>query len=101
MWGGIDDVAPFLDAWGGMCMPSSLRQLSAMIRKHCWGYALAQNKQMLAWLREDGTKEMLEEGFYAYMDEGWAEELALAVEVLEWLRTPSQQPHPTTTEIAP
>ena len=82
-------------------MPSSLRQLSEMIRNHSWGCPLAQNKQILAWLREDGTKEMLEEGFYAYMEEDWAEELALAMEVLEWLRTPSQQPHPTPPEIAP
>ncbi len=101
MLDGIDDFAPFLNAWPDMRMPSSLRQLSELIRNHSWGCPLAQNKQILAWLREDGPKEMLEEGFYAYMDEGWAEELALAVEVLEWLRTPSQQPHPTTTEIAP
>src|SRR5258708_40060159 len=100
MLDGTANIAHLLNAWRDMRMPSSLRQLYAMIRNHCWGCALAQNKQILAWLREDGTKDMLEEGFSAYMDEDWAEELALAVEVLEWLRTPSQQPHPTTTEIA-
>jgi hypothetical protein len=89
---GIDDFAPFLNAWGDMRMPSSLCQLSEMIRNHSWGCALARNKQILAWLREDGTKEMLEEGFYTYMDEDWAEELALAVEVLEWLRPSPSSP---------
>src|SRR5260370_42697166 len=99
MLDGIDDFAPFLNAWRDMRMPSSLRQLSAMIRNHCWGYPLAQNKQILAWLREAGTKEMLEEGFYAYMDEDWAEELALAVEGLEGVATPYKQRHHTNTEI--
>lgn len=92
MLGGIDDFAPYLHAWRDMCMSSSLRQLSELIQYHSWGCRLAQNKQIRAWLREDGTRQMLEEGFYASMHEGWAEELALAVEVLEWLRTSSHRP---------
>jgi hypothetical protein len=83
--GVIDDFAPFLNAWREIRTPSSLCQLSEMIRSHSWEGPLAQNKQILAWLREDGTKKMLEEGFYAYMDEGWAEELALAMETAECL----------------
>jgi hypothetical protein len=30
---------------------------------------------------EESTKEKLKEGFYAYMNEDWAEELSLAVDV--------------------
>lgn len=85
MGDGIDDFTPFLNAWRDMRMPSSLRQLSELIRYHSWSGPLAQNKQILAWLREESTKQMLEEGFYASLDEDWAEELALATEVLEWL----------------
>ncbi len=90
MMDGIDDFAPFLNAWREMRMPSSLCQLSEMIRNHSWGGQLAQNEQIGVWLREDGTRQMLEEGFYTYIDEDWVEELAMAVEVLEWLSTPSR-----------
>lgn len=84
---GIDDFTPFLNAWREMRMPSSLRQLAEILRNHSWGCPLARQKQILTWLREESTGEMLEEGFYRYMDEDWAEELALAVDVWEWLRT--------------
>jgi hypothetical protein len=35
---------------------------------------------------EESTKEKLKEGFYAYMNEDWAEELSLAVDVLDMWR---------------
>ncbi|WP_201388103.1 hypothetical protein [Ktedonobacter sp. SOSP1-85] len=81
---GIDDLAPFLNAWRDMCMPSSLRQLAEVISNHAWDSRLAKSSQVQAWLREDATGQMLEEGFYTYIDEDWVEELALAVEVWEW-----------------
>lgn len=81
----IDDFAPFLLAWRDMRMPTSLCQLAEMIRNYSWNCRLVQNKQIRSWLCEDGTREMLEDGFYAYMDEDWADELALAVEVLKFL----------------
>jgi hypothetical protein len=83
---GIDDFAPFLNAWREMRTSSSLRQLAELVRYHSWGNQLVRNQQIWAWLREDGTREMLEAGFYAFIDEGWADELALAVDVLDWLR---------------
>lgn len=83
---GIDDLTPFLHTWHTIHTPSSLRQLANLVRNHSWGSRLAKHKQLRAWLREDRTREILEEGFYAHMDEDWTEELALAVEVLEWLR---------------
>jgi hypothetical protein len=42
---------------------------------------------------EESTKEKLEEGFYAYMDEDWAEELSLAVDVLDMWRIVFPQPN--------
>lgn len=85
---GVDDFTPFLNVWRDIRTPLSLRQLSEMIRYHSWGSRLARNKQIQAWLREDSTREMLEEEFYAHIDEDWSGELALAVEVLDWLQTP-------------
>jgi hypothetical protein len=42
---------------------------------------------ILFWITTSNSFQvMLEEGFYTYIDEDWAEELVLAVEVLEWLR---------------
>jgi hypothetical protein len=80
----VDDITPFLNIWQEMMhVPSSLRHLAAMICYHPWESRLIQHKQSWAWLCEDATKEMLEEGFYAYMDESWVEELSLAVDVLE------------------
>lgn len=81
---GSDDLAPFLNAWRDMRMPSSLRQLAEMINNHTWDGRLAKNSQVQAWLRENATRQILEEGFYTYIDEDWAEELALAVEIWEW-----------------
>ncbi len=84
----VSDIMPYLNFWREMLpAPSSLRHLSAMIRYYSWESRLLQNEQIWAWLWEERTKEMLEEGFYTYMDEDWAEELSLAVDVLELWRT--------------
>lgn len=55
------------------------------VRYHPWNSGLSRYSPLKAWLREVATKEMLTEGFYAHIDKSWAEELAYAVKVLEWL----------------
>lgn len=85
----LGDITPYLNIWREMLpAPSSLRHLAAMIYNHScpWKSRLIQNEQIWAWLCEDSTKEMLEEGFYAYMDEDWVKELSLAVDMLELWR---------------
>jgi hypothetical protein len=89
----IDDLAPFLNVWRDLYTPSLLRHFSDMIRYHSWESQLIQNKQIWAWMWEENTKEKLEEGFYAYMDEDWAEELSLAVDVLDMWRIVFPQPN--------
>jgi hypothetical protein len=89
----IDDLAPFLNIWRDLHTPSLLRHFSDMIRYHSWESRLIQNKQVWAWMWEESTKEKLEEGFYAYMDEDWAEELSLAVDVLDMWRVVFLQPN--------
>ena len=88
----LDDLTPFLTIWHTIRAPSSLRQLAELVTYHSWGSSLARHHQIRAWLRADETLKMLEDGFYAHMDEDWAESLAQAIEVLEWLRPPAHKP---------
>lgn len=46
---GVDDFAPFLNAWRDMRVPSSLRQLAEMVRYYSWGCRLATHSQVRAW----------------------------------------------------
>jgi hypothetical protein len=82
---GIDDLAPFLDAWHDRRQPSSLCHLAELILHHAWKDPFAQHTQILTWLRDRRTREMLEEGFYAVMDEVWVDDLGAAADMLAWL----------------
>lgn len=80
------DCTLFLHIWREIHTPSSLCQLAKFVRYYPWGNGLPKHMPIKAWLREAATKKALEEGFYTYMDEPWAGELALAVEVVEWFK---------------
>lgn len=79
------NCTPYLNVWCKWHTPLLLCQLSRFIRYYPWNDGLPKHSPIKAWLRESATKEALEAGFYKYMDEPWAEELAYAVETLEWL----------------
>jgi hypothetical protein len=56
---------------------------------------LRMNRQKEERMSSESSQEMLKEGFYASLDEDWAEELSLAVEVLDWLWISSHQSDPS------
>jgi hypothetical protein len=80
----LDDYIPLLNDWRSRRTSYALRRLAYFICKNIWQGQFQKHQQVQQWFHEPATKAALEEGFYRFIDESWANELAQAVDVLDW-----------------
>ncbi|GHO84875.1 hypothetical protein [Dictyobacter formicarum] len=89
------DITPFLSYWRQERSLSATRHLVAFIDEHkdeipfqhrlkyWYGYqSIAQH--IIAWLLETETRLRLEDDFFRYADEAFADELAQSIDALYW-----------------
>ncbi|GHO50398.1 hypothetical protein [Ktedonospora formicarum] len=80
----LDDYIPFLNDWRSRRTPYALRHLAWFICGNIWQGQFQKHQQIQQWFREPATKAALEEGFDRFIDESWGNDLAEAVDILEW-----------------
>jgi len=94
----VEDLRPFLSIWEQTNSPSALLILAEFVllnaediyRKNrlmspFWRNARASVTQIIEWLRLPLIRERLEEGFFRYEDQPFADMLAQAADVLYWM----------------
>ena len=97
-----DDIAPFLEFWRSMQTPGSIRHLASVLGEGWevfilssaggspWGEGLVrQFEQLRLWVLSPQTDATLEDAYFRYADEPFADEIARAVQHLGWIREAS------------
>lgn len=91
----LTDLSPFLTSWRESRGAPALLLLASFVLKH--GYMMsingtpgwldeaARQQQIIDWLLEPETLQQLEDGYFRFVDEPFADEIALAVDTLSIL----------------
>lgn len=95
----LDNLEPFLDVWRRSDSTAALRHLADYVCENgrllykkgklsnaFWEGREEQMQQVVRWLADPLTVQMLERGFFQYASEPFADELAEAVDKLSWLQ---------------
>lgn len=80
----LDDYIPLLNDWRDRHTPYALYRLAGFICDNIWHEQFRKHEQIQQWFREPATKAALEDGFYRFIDEPWIDDLAKAVDILNW-----------------
>jgi hypothetical protein len=95
----VDNLEPFLYLWRNNRSMSAIRHLALFVVRDApslrrknklsdsfWGARRPQMKQVIDWLLDSATAEMLERAYFEYADEPFADDLAAASDELNWIR---------------
>ena len=102
----LEDLSPFLRAWRQSEKAPALRALADFVNEngdelgasHTLKWlvgSLPTQQQVITWLLESATRQWLEDGFFRFEDQDFAEELAAAADTLFflnlWFTAPSHR----------
>jgi hypothetical protein len=79
----IEDISPFLTVWQDMESVATLRNMARFVLEQQYG---PFQKQIINWLLQPAIRQRLEDYFFRYEQESFANELAQAIDILYYLQ---------------